>query len=470
MAVTDEKDRFLRTSIDSEFGLSKEEIIDAWVDTSERVREWLGNDRTNIEKCIDIIQAEGVSATLFIAYDYNEQGDYWGWLNHTTYSGDPYSDARNVAKWMLECSNSTYPLAWYDAAFPYYTTPSNLQQEGQEYYDSLAMSTVGRVYLTGTAAATWACFDENGLSASYNHVKDYGDPIANAIKVIKYWGGTIGEESDPDPVDPIEPEEPDNETDENSSHEVTITETKDVPFELTGGAYYLRNNGLHHLKNDGLIMTRTNDFLYPKINTETSTTTVTVDTNTDDKNTDGGGTTGGSSGGNSNAGGDGGGEDISDEIDTALEATKAYLGSYIGDGQCYALSAYYSKQLGGYNISSSLGALEGVIGDTMQASNIGSGYSWGELGWIVVDYPRFDQLKRGDIINYANGANMSPMGWFASDAYGHTGVIETVNTDGTIFTLEQWAPSDNGNRPNGLVVESTYNFYEGMAKSIVRPQ
>lgn len=96
---------------------------------------------------------------------------------------------------MVEQSNkgNPVPLAWYDQAFPdRYTTPKDKQEKGQKEADSLPKGSIGRMYLAGSAAMTWACFDPEALKGSVNGVQDYGDPIAGITALLKEWGAKEG--------------------------------------------------------------------------------------------------------------------------------------------------------------------------------------------------------------------------------------------------------------------------------------
>lgn len=198
-SVPGDKKAFLKLNVGNDFGVDEAKML-AGAKKSARVMSWLGGKDENIKKVASIVKSNGMSPELFFAYDIQEQGTSWGWLNHTSYTGDPYSDADSVSKWAVSQANSTgkVQLAWYDAGNPYYTTPADKQTEGQKFADSLPAGAIGRMYLSGTAAATWAAFDPDGLKASVNQVQNYGDPIQGCMDLIKSWGGKSSKASKSD--------------------------------------------------------------------------------------------------------------------------------------------------------------------------------------------------------------------------------------------------------------------------------
>lgn len=189
--VPTDKKEFLKMNVGTNFNVDEAKFL-AGAKQSARVREWLGSNDANIKRVADIVRKNGMSPELFFAYDIQEQGTSWGWLNHTYYTGDPYTDADSVSKWAVSQANTTgaVELAWYDVANPYYTTPIEKQKEGQAFANALPKGAIGRMYLSGTAAATWAAFDPEALKGSVNGVQDYGDPIQGCMDLLKAWQGS----------------------------------------------------------------------------------------------------------------------------------------------------------------------------------------------------------------------------------------------------------------------------------------
>lgn len=186
--VPTDRQEFLKLNINYDFKINQSKMI-ASAKRSLRVQQWLGSSDANIKRVADIVKSKGMSPELFFAYELMEGGISWGWLNHTYYTGDPYTDADSVAAWAVGQANTTghVELAWYDAAFPYYTTPKDKQQVGQAFADALPKGAIGRMYLSGTAAATWAAFDPAALKGSVNGKQDYGDPIKGCMDLLKSW-------------------------------------------------------------------------------------------------------------------------------------------------------------------------------------------------------------------------------------------------------------------------------------------
>lgn len=186
--IPSDRKEFLKKNINTQFKVNEQKFIEG-AKQSARVRSWLGNNNENIKRVADIVRNNGMSPELFFAYDIQEQGTSWGWLNHTAYTGDPYSDADSVSKWAVSQANTggAVQLAWTDVANPYYTTPPDKQAEGQAFANALPIGAIGRMYLSGTAAATWAAFDPEALKGAVNGVQDYGDPIQGCMDVLKSW-------------------------------------------------------------------------------------------------------------------------------------------------------------------------------------------------------------------------------------------------------------------------------------------
>ena len=190
--------------IDNSFGLSISKIAPL-VRNAGRFRYWLGSDISKITRVLQIVQSEGVSPAFFAIYEVNEgYNSRFGWLNHTYALGDPYQDAREVAKWIKNGSNYPYYTpAWVDVGTNNLDfVPKDVQRYGNEYYKKLPLGTIGKLYIAGTAAATWEVFYPKGLLAEYNGVMNYGAPLNNMIKTLESWGVKVGSghiDIDPDP-------------------------------------------------------------------------------------------------------------------------------------------------------------------------------------------------------------------------------------------------------------------------------
>ncbi|WP_238991069.1 phage tail tip lysozyme [Lactococcus lactis] len=139
--------------------------------------------------------------------------------------------------------------------------------------------------------------------------------------------------------------------------------------------------------------------------------------------------------------GSGGGKDPSSILTPVLNQT-------VNGGQCYGMSAYYVQKLGGPIMMGS---------GHEYAQDIGTDYDWKSYGWSVIMYPKYEQIKAGDVINWTAGGALAPGIW------GHTGVVKKVSGNGVIETFEQ-----NGGRGE-FVSEYTRTYSMSQIKSIVRP-
>lgn len=186
--VPGDQKKFLTMSVNNDFGCDESKVI-AGAKNSARVQAWLGGSTSAIKKVMKIVKGNGMSPQLFFAYELQEGGTTYGWLNHTSYTGDPYRDADSVSKWAVSQANSSgaVALAWTDAGNPSYTTPKGKQQAGQKFADSLPKGSIGRMYLSGTAAATWGAFDPEALKRAVNGVQDYANPLAGCMSLLKKW-------------------------------------------------------------------------------------------------------------------------------------------------------------------------------------------------------------------------------------------------------------------------------------------
>lgn len=154
-----------------------------------RIQNWGIANRTAFNELNEIIRLEGVSPVFFWAYEGSEgYHPDLSFLNHFYRDGSNYKEeARRTARWVKETSLQNGSLAWYDAQYPYYTSPPDKQEVGNAYMADTKPGMIARVMLQGTAAATWAMFDPDALKGSVNGVQDYADPFAHQISLIKSW-------------------------------------------------------------------------------------------------------------------------------------------------------------------------------------------------------------------------------------------------------------------------------------------
>lgn len=114
----------------------------------------------------------------------------------------------------------------------------------------------------------------------------------------------------------------------------------------------------------------------------------------------------------------GGGDDINGGKIPVLEEI---LGKTINGGQCYGATAYYVEKMGGPQMMGS---------GHMYASQIGSDYDWKAYHWTVIQNPKYEDLKAGDVINFGQGG-------VAISEFGHTGIVASVEGNGSYVTYEQ---------------------------------
>ena len=110
----------------------------------------------------------------------------------TYYTGDPYGDATSVATWAVATAKSSGPvqLAWVDSANNPGGPSMDVREQGTKDANSLPSGSIGRMYLQGTAAATWAAYAPEWLKGSVNGVQDYGDPIQGCMDYLQKWKGS----------------------------------------------------------------------------------------------------------------------------------------------------------------------------------------------------------------------------------------------------------------------------------------
>lgn len=184
---------FLKLPIDNNFGVDKTKMYADLKAKSGRVKQWLGGSDENLDKVYDIVKSCGMSPELFFAYELQEGlSGGLGWLNHTYYTGDPYGDATSVATWAVTVAKSSGPvqLAWVDSANNPGGPSMDVREQGTKDANSLPAGSIGRMYLQGTAAATWAAYAPEWLKGSVNGVQDYGDPIQGCMDYLEKWKGS----------------------------------------------------------------------------------------------------------------------------------------------------------------------------------------------------------------------------------------------------------------------------------------
>lgn len=115
-----------------------------------------------------------------------------------------------------------------------------------------------------------------------------------------------------------------------------------------------------------------------------------------------------------------------------IDVLEEKMGQQVYNGQCYGLTSFYVDS---FETKIRLGAgspngISGNIGNTINAWEIGSAYSWDSSGFTVIQNPSYSDVKAGDIINWGQGGG-------ASSSYGHTGIVAGVQGDNKFTTYEQ---------------------------------
>ena len=246
-SIPDSVKKFLEHKISDGFGCSREKIVAGCKDFG-RFKHWLGSDETKINQLLDEVEKAGMSAELFAAKE-REEGfnPELGWHNHTYIKGDPIEDAKFVVSYTLGVSEEEgHHPAWDD---PYGGTvgvvPQSVMDDGNAHYATLGSGTIGRAYIAMTAAATWAMYYPEALSASVNGVTDYDDPLSGVMTRIKEWGGDI---------DISKPN-----SSSNSSQKPSNSSSSHNTSGNKAGFYYIQNDTLWLLNGNGSgNLTRTN--------------------------------------------------------------------------------------------------------------------------------------------------------------------------------------------------------------------
>ncbi|ARU13313.1 virion structural protein [Streptococcus phage P4761] len=120
-----------------------------------------------------------------------------------------------------------------------------------------------------------------------------------------------------------------------------------------------------------------------------------------------------------------------EKVIAVLNEMQGLKGRRVGNGQCYALAAWYSMKLGGPGLGAGVTGKSGVIGAGMAAAKIGTDYAWDRFGWSVIRPTSVDQLKPGALANIK--AYNSYLG---TTVWGHDSII-IANNGSTVTVLEQ---------------------------------
>ena len=161
---------FCKSPINADFAVNKAQMLQNFAARSNRVQAW----GVDVNRLYDVIKQNGVSPEWFFAYELQEQGTGWGWLNHTYRHGDPYQDAAYVCDWIKQTAQTPTIHAATESG-------KGDQSLAAQWNQEFPKGTIGHVYLQGTAAAAW---ELEGIAGGY-----YGKPLSGCVSVIKSWGG-----------------------------------------------------------------------------------------------------------------------------------------------------------------------------------------------------------------------------------------------------------------------------------------
>lgn len=166
----DSVEGFCKSPINADFGVNKQAMLSNFAARSNRVQAW----GVDVNRLYDVIKQNGVSPEWFFAYELQEQGTGYGWLNHTYRHGDAYQDAASVCDWIKQTAQTPTITAATESG-------KGNQSLAAKWNQEFPKGTIGHVYLQGTAAAAW---ELEGIAGGY-----YGKPLSGCVAVIKSWGG-----------------------------------------------------------------------------------------------------------------------------------------------------------------------------------------------------------------------------------------------------------------------------------------
>ena len=189
--MNDTMKKYIHSKINDDFELSVDDVA-KHVGGYGRFNTWLGGNQSRIKEVLNAVKNAGVSPAFFASYECGEgYNGSWGWLNHTSPQGNPVQDAIAVCNWIKSQSTKVAQPAWIDYANYKDFVPASVKREGNKDAQNLPSHAIGRVVISGTAAATWEVYYPQGLSPAYNGVQQYGKPITEQYKRILAWGGKI---------------------------------------------------------------------------------------------------------------------------------------------------------------------------------------------------------------------------------------------------------------------------------------
>lgn len=489
----------MRQSVSNDFGISRDTIYSTFPKIpTGRFAYLLNDERKAVEKIWDIVESEGVSAAVWTAYESNEgYNSSWGWLNHTSWQGDVYEDARAVARWLKNFNGAGHTPAWDDpGGGTVGVVPADVKAKGNAEYASWSNDTIGKTYCAGTAAAAWGMWYPEALSAKVNGVQNYGNPLERMADLIfNVWGGKVdGQKVENNNATPSQPNDTTvTTTIDNSAKRKEMADKLNEMFEALKKKFNknIYSASQQFMFNKVVKLTRNMNQWHVKLSDEAldeikKILDESIDSILADETVEVSGSTGGDVKPDENTQ-ETQNKPVPDRITKALQDIAGFIGGGtpgadfgIRDGrgnlasQCYALSGYFAGLVSGYTCAvsaygSTFQALP-AIGDTNNAYNVWCGWDWSAAGAHTKGYPGkampASDLKKGMIFGtapYFNGPTGAVEGggnaYLKTGKYGHTGVIESF-TDSTITTIEQNAYFSGSSIPSRSVARITYPLQE----------
>lgn len=170
----DSVEGFCKSPVNADFAVNKAQMLQSFAARSQKVHAW----GVDVNRLYDVVKQNGVSPEWFMAYELQEQGALYGWLNHTYRQGDPYQDAAAVCNWIKSVANGSQPIAWSASEGAIAPNAALAAKWNSEFGNG----TIGHAYIRLTAAAVWEL-------AGQNPNPYIGKPLSGCISYIKAWGG-----------------------------------------------------------------------------------------------------------------------------------------------------------------------------------------------------------------------------------------------------------------------------------------
>lgn len=446
MATDEQCQAVMRCKISDNFGVTRDAMFNSFKDVyTSRFWVYLQDNREKVERIWDIVEANGISAPFFTAYELNEgYNGTWGWLNYTYYKGDPYTDAEFVSSTFGNRDYSGMSPAWDDpGGGTVGMVPQSVRAEGNAEYAGWDNKTIGKLYCAQTAAAAWAMWYPQGLNASYNGVQNYANPLREiANTLLDRWGGSV------DGHTGTNTGSQGNTGNTGGSKEVTVSGTvsmEEVRQKVKQAILEIFKDNTSKLSpsyysNTVLTIFNYGNFSKAQINDEAVKKIADIIQDVKYSQTVKVGTDNNESTKPSTPSTGGGDAPTSEKVANAIEQMKALQGTRIGDGQCYTLSGYFAGLCTGYTCSYSASAVGGfgimsAVGDTLNAWAIHSGWAWSQYGWTVVNQPTdVNDFVPGAI--WAQAPYLNGTAGYWTGQYGHTGIV--ISRDGdSLVVCEQ---------------------------------